>query len=107
MILLCPVVETADFIILLCTDEILSSVCALSLSPVRLFATPWTVAHQAPVFRGFPRREYWSGLPFLSTGELPDPGKEPRSLESLELQVNPLLFDSSEEMQLYERGYNA
>ena len=35
-----------------------------SLSPVRLFATPWTVAYQAPPSMGFSRQEYWSGLPF-------------------------------------------
>ena len=46
---------------------------------VRLFATPWTVAHQAPLSMGFSRREYWSGLPFLSPGDLPDPGIKPRS----------------------------
>ena len=36
--------------------------------------TPWTVARQAPLFMGFPRQEYWSGLPFPSPGNLPDPG---------------------------------
>ena len=41
-----------------------------SLSHVRLFATPWTVAHQAPLSMGFSRQEYWSGLPFLSPGRL-------------------------------------
>ena len=50
-----------------------------SLSRVRLFATPWTVAHQAPPSMGFSRREYWSGVPFPSLGDLPDPGIEPRS----------------------------
>ena len=50
-----------------------------SLSRVRLFATPWTVAYQAPPSRGFSRQEYWSGLPFPSSGDLPDPGIEPRS----------------------------
>ena len=50
-----------------------------SLSPVRLFATPWTVAHQAPPSMGFSRQEYWSGLPFPSPGDLPNPGIEPRS----------------------------
>ena len=43
------------------------------------FATPWTVAHQAPPSMGFSRQEYWSGLPFPSPGDLPDPGIEPRS----------------------------
>ena len=50
-----------------------------SLSHVRLFATPWTVARQAPLSMGFSRQEYWSGLPFPSPGNLPDPGIEPRS----------------------------
>ena len=41
--------------------------------------TPWTVAYQAPPSMGFSRQEYWSGLPFPSPGDLPDPGIEPRS----------------------------
>ena len=49
------------------------------LSHVQLFATPWTVALQAPPSMGFSRKEYWSGLPFPSPGDLPDPGIEPRS----------------------------
>ena len=40
---------------------------------------PWTVAHQAPPSMGFSRQEFWSGLPFPSPGDLPDPGIEPRS----------------------------
>ena len=50
------------------------------LSRVQLFATPWTVAYQASPSMGFSRQEYWSGLPFLSPGDLPDPGIEPGSL---------------------------
>ena len=50
-----------------------------SLSRIRLFATPWTIAHQAPRSMGFSRQEYWSGLPFPSPGDLPDLGIEPRS----------------------------
>ena len=49
------------------------------LSRVWLFATPWTVANRAPPSMGFSRQEYWSGLPFPSPGELPDPGIEPKS----------------------------
>ena len=45
-----------------------------SLSRVRLFATPWTVAYQAPPSMGFSSLEYWSGLPFPSPGDLSDPG---------------------------------
>ena len=50
-----------------------------SLSRVRLFATPWTVAHQALLSMGFSRQEHWSELLFPSPGDLPDPGIEPRS----------------------------
>ena len=50
-----------------------------SLSRVRLFATPWSVAYQTPPSMGFSRQVYWSGLPFPSPGDLPDPGIEPRS----------------------------
>ena len=50
-----------------------------SLSPVQLFATPWTVAHQTPLSLGFYRQEYWSGLPFPSLGDLPNPRIEPGS----------------------------
>ena len=42
-------------------------------------ATPWTVACQAPLSMGFSRQDYWSGLPFPSPGDLPNPGIEPRS----------------------------
>ena len=55
-------------------------VCALSR--VRLFATPRTVAHQAALSMGFPRQEYWSGLPGPPPGDLPDPGIEPMCLTS-------------------------
>ena len=47
------------------------------LSCVQLFATPWTVAYQASLSMGFSRQEYWSGLPFPSPGDLPNPGTKP------------------------------
>ena len=50
-----------------------------SLSPT--LVTPWTVTCQAPLSMGFSRREYWSGLPFPSPGDLPDPGIKPGSPE--------------------------
>ena len=50
-----------------------------SLCRIQLFATLWTIAYQAPRFMGFSRQGYWSGLPFPSPGDLPDPGIEPRS----------------------------
>ena len=49
------------------------------LSRVRLFVTPWTVACQALLSMEFSRQEYWSGLPFLPPGDVPDPGIEPAS----------------------------
>ena len=52
---------------------------AKSLSCVRLFATPWTVAYHSPPSMGFSRQEYWSGLPFPSPEDLPNPGIEPGS----------------------------
>ena len=55
-------------------------VCALShFSRILLFATPWTVAPQAPLSMGFSRQEYWSGLPCPPPGDLPNPGIEPTS----------------------------
>ena len=45
--------------------------------PVQLFATLWTVAHQAPLSMASSRQEYWSGMPFSSPGDLPDPGIDP------------------------------
>ena len=51
-----------------------------SLSHVQLFATPWTVAYQDPQHTVFYMQEYWSGLPFPSPGNLPNPGIEPGSL---------------------------
>ena len=60
------------------------------LSRVRLFATPWMVAYQAPLSMGFSRQEYWSGLPFPFPGDLPNPGIEPRCPA---LQTDALLSD--------------
>ena len=53
-----------------------------SLSRVQLFATLWTVAHQAPLSMGFSRQGYWSGLPHPPPGDLPNPGIEPESVMS-------------------------
>ena len=54
----------------------------IEISCILLFATSWTVAHQAPLSMEFSRQEYWSGLPFPTPGDLPDPGIKPTSLES-------------------------
>ena len=64
-----------------------------SLSRVRLFATPWTVAYQAPPSIGFSRQEYWSGLPFSSPRDLPKPGIK---LQSPTLEVDTLTSEPPE-----------
>ena len=51
----------------------------IHFSHVRLFAISWTVVYQASLSKGFSRQAYWSGLPFPSPGDLPDPGIEPKS----------------------------
>ena len=60
---------------------------AQSLSHIQLFATPWTEAHQPPLSMEFPREEYWSELPFLLPGDLPNPGIK------LESPASPALAD--------------
>ena len=60
------------------------------LHRVLLFTTFWTVAHQAPMSMGFFGQEYWSGLPFPSPVDLPNPGTEPTSPVFPELQVDSL-----------------
>ena len=62
------------------------------LSRVQLFGTPWTGTHQAPLSLGFPRQGYWSGLPFPSLGDLPNPGIDPPFPTSPALQVDSLLL---------------
>ena len=61
------------------SSHICISIKYQSLSHVRLFVTPWTVAHQSPLFMGFSRQEYWSGLPCPLPGDLPNPWVEPLS----------------------------
>ena len=60
---------------------------------VQLCVNPWIVVHQAPVSMGFPRQEYWIGLPCLPPGDLPNPGIKPRSPT---LQVDSLLSEPPE-----------
>ena len=71
----------------LCFSECM---CGQSLSCVLLFATPWTVAHQASLSMGFSRQEYWSGLPSPPPGDLPDPGFKHTSPASPALQADSL-----------------
>ena len=71
----------ADYLLLVQPGKLhLPNVCVCwLLSHVQLFATPWAVASQAPLSMKFSRQEYWSGSPFPSPGDLPDPGIEPGS----------------------------
>ena len=57
-------------------------VCLVGASIVSDSAILWTVARQAPLSMGFTRQEYWSGLPFPSPGDIPNPGIKPKSLVS-------------------------
>ena len=59
-------------------------------SCVQLFATPWTVTYQAPLSMEFPRQEYWIGLPFPTSGDLPNPGIETKSPVGPALQADSL-----------------
>ena len=66
------------------SNHLLLCACTLShFSSIQLSATPWTVAHQAPLSMGFSRQEYWSGLPCPPSGDLPDSGIKLASLMSL------------------------
>ena len=58
-------------------------------------AIPWTAAHKSPVSIDFPSQEYWSGLPFISPADLPNPGIEPMSPMSPALQVDSLPAEPS------------
>ena len=86
-----PILTIKNFPILLMTPHPNSvyCVCEYVLSHALFYATPCTAARQAPLSMGFSRQEYWSGLPFPSLGDLPDPGIEP---ESLALQAGSLLL---------------
>ena len=64
---------TADFFSAKLTQFMLLFSCSVVSDS---FVIPWTIALQAPLFRGFPRQEYWGGLPFPSPGDLPNPGSE-------------------------------
>ena len=81
--------------------------CVFShFSRVRLFATLWTVAHQPPLSIGLSRQEYWSGLPCLPPGDLPNPGIKPLSPVALTLQVDSLLLSHWESPQTIKAQAN-
>ena len=71
--------QKGALLILKVSSEILFILKLKSLSCIQFFATPWTVACQAPPPMGFPRQEYWSELPFPPPEDLPNPGIEPGS----------------------------
>ena len=71
-----------------CQCPLATNIKCLSLRRVWLFATPWTVVHQAPLSTEFSRQEYWNGLPFPPPGDLPDPRIKPSS------SMTPILTDS-------------
>ena len=75
--------------------------CVCVLSPVRLFATLWIVACQAPLSMEFSRQEHWSGLPCPSLGNLPKPGMEPASPA-----LSGRFFTTSPPEDIYIRGKN-
>ena len=74
---------------------------AQSLSCVQFFVTPWTVAQQAPLSMEFSRQEYWTGLPFPPSGDLPNPEIESRSPVSPALQADSLPSEPSEKPVTY------
>ena len=78
----------------LCLDDDLKTglACVQLLSCVRCFATPCTVAHQAPVTMRFSRQEYWSGLPYPTQGSLPTPEVKQACTVSFALQADSLLL---------------
>ena len=65
------------------------------LSHVQLFVTLWTIDHQVPLSMGFPRQEYWNGLPFPAPGDLPNPGIKPSLLSLLHWQEDSLPSEPS------------
>ena len=78
----------------LSVKAILLFILGISRSVVSDSAIPWTIAHQAPLSMEFHRRENWSGLPFSSSGDLPDPGIEPGS-PTLQVESLPLSHQGS------------
>ena len=72
-------IYTYTYIYICIHTHVCLCVCTQSLSCIWLFASPWTVACQAPLSMEFSRKEYWSGLPFPPPGDLPDLGIEPSS----------------------------
>ena len=81
-----------------------SSMRACSFSHAQLFVTPWTVAHQAPLSMEFSKQEYWSGLPYPSSGYLPGPGIEFGSPASSALADGFFITSTTWEVPLFLSG---
>ena len=79
---------------------ILQKVKVLVAQSYPTLETPWTVAHQAPLFMEFSRQEYWSGLPFPSPRDLPNPGMEPGSPA---LQADSLPTEPSGKLSILQK----
>ena len=79
-----------------CQCPLATNIKCLSLRRVWLFATPWTVVHQAPLSTEFSRQEYWNGLPFPPPGDLPDPRIKPKPPA---LQADSLLSEPPRKLQ--------
>ena len=86
----------------------LVAISCVSCAQSRLFVTPWTVSCRVPLSMGFARQAYWSGLPFPTAGDLPNPGMEPASPGPLALQADSLPPElSGKPIQYYKVGTNA
>ena len=90
--------------LLLC--NILYCVLSCLIQCAQPFATPWTIAHQAPLSMGFSRQEYWSGSPFPPPGDLPDPEIECMSLMSPALAGGFFTTSTTWEALLYCNNYS-
>ena len=75
--------------------------CVCVLSCIKLFATLWAIVHQAPLPMEFSRQEYWSGPPFPTPGDLPDPGIKPTILELPALVGRFFITSTTWKAQLY------
>ena len=70
--------------------------------PVQLFVTLWNAAHQAPLYMGSSRQEYWSGLPFPPPGDIPDSGMKPESFVSPALAGGFFIIVPSGKPSMYQ-----
>ena len=104
LIFLLPCSKNISSSFLLAKDFMHFKVKVKLLSRVQLCVTPWTVAYQAPQSMEFSRQEYWSGLPFLSPGDFPNPGTEPRSPA---LQADALLSEPPGKWVMHFKGYSS